>query len=422
MVEYPPYPLDDRIILKPEIPKDKILVWKKDLDRRTVGYSPESQAHPAKMHLFLTQWIIKNLTLEGEVIVDPMAGIGSTILEAARLGRNAIGVEFEQKFVDWGNENIGVLKKQAVIGRVGSAKIIQGDSRELTTILSGYVDGIVMSPPFSKSPRAGNKDKDKFWDNAENRHKRNFTKHGSRRILDSMHYSEDKDNIGNLEYGKNIDAIVMSPPFSKANTGGGIAKKGYEGKHGKDDKLHQRHERQFTEDKDNISNLPHGEIDAIIPSPPHGNRLSDDRVDDGDADRMSYRQTIKGDRERQMCVENGIDPSTYSKDKANVGNLKGKNYLSEMFKVYEQCYSVLKPGGRAVIVTKNFTRNWKQVRLDMDTIRLMEKSGFRLVDRYFREITHPSFWILNYRKRCKEKGVPDPTAHYEDVLVFAKGG
>lgn len=44
----------------------------------------------------------------------------------------------------------------------------------------------------------------------------------------------------------------------------------------------------------------------------------------------------------------------------------------------------------------------------------------KLVDRYYRKLEQASFRILNYRKKCKERGIPDPTAHYEDILVLEK--
>lgn len=534
-MEYPEYPIDDRLIFTAEVPKEKTLRFKGMLHSNLPYYSESSIRHPAKMSILLTKWILQKFTKEGETVIDPMSGIGTTLLEAVNINRNCVAVEFEKKFVDWTNENIILLNKNKPIDRRGKSVVLQGDSRNLTDILNKQADkivfsppycgneafqdqdftlrstkvnptsrkiseqkygkdadAVVMSPPFASSPRAGNKDKDNFWKNQEQRHNRKFTK--SKKILDSMHYSEDPDNIGNLpkgeidtilmspphantissnkkeferikklvdegkaskeltrkyndwlrnksknqgcqghwesNYSKNkdnignlpkgeIDTIITSPPFSQANRGGGIAKKGYKGKHGKDESLHLRHERQLTDNKDNISNLPHGEISAIITSSPYAESVSTKGDPKRRAERMKKAghdpKTIVGGKAR--CGE--IDWQ-YSENKDNLGNLKKKSYLSEMKKVYDQCFSVLKQGGLAVLVTKNFVRNYKMIRLDMDTILLMESCGFKLIDRYFRAIEKPSFWILNYRKQCRKKGIPDPTAHFEDILIFRK--
>ena len=77
-----------------------------------------------------------------------------------------------------------------------------------------------------------------------------------------------------------------------------------------------------------------------------------------------------------------------------------------------------------VLVTKNFTRSKKEVRLDLDTIKLCEAAGFlheqgddtAYPARHRRHIKNPSFWIINYWKKHPDA----PRIEYEDVLVFRK--
>jgi modification methylase len=60
--------------------------------------------HPAKMRPSLARAILQ---IFGESpVLDPMAGIGTTLVEAMLLGMNAVGVEFESKFADQANSNI----------------------------------------------------------------------------------------------------------------------------------------------------------------------------------------------------------------------------------------------------------------------------------------------------------------------------
>jgi len=40
-----------------------------------------------------------------------MAGVGTTLVEAILLGMNAIGIEFEKKFVHQANKNIKHVRK-----------------------------------------------------------------------------------------------------------------------------------------------------------------------------------------------------------------------------------------------------------------------------------------------------------------------
>lgn len=66
----------------------------------------ESVKHPAKANLHMLRWIIEKYTKEGEIILDPMAGTFSTCIMASLLGRNSIGLEYEQKFMDIGKANV----------------------------------------------------------------------------------------------------------------------------------------------------------------------------------------------------------------------------------------------------------------------------------------------------------------------------
>jgi len=59
--------------------------------------------HPAKMCPYLARAILQ---LYGESpVLDPMAGVRTTLIEAVLLGMDAVGVEYERKFVDQANKN-----------------------------------------------------------------------------------------------------------------------------------------------------------------------------------------------------------------------------------------------------------------------------------------------------------------------------
>ncbi len=87
-----------------------------------------------------------------------------------------------------------------------------------------------------------------------------------------------------------------------------------------------------------------------------------------------------------------------------------------MLRVYQQCHKVLKPDGLMVLVTKNFIRDRKEVRLDEDTISLCQRAGFRLIERHCRKLPAQSFWRTIYQQKYPEAPVLDK----EDILVFQK--
>jgi DNA modification methylase len=163
-------------------------------------YCEESMSHPAKMPTYLAQAIISSYTKAGELILDPMTGIGTTIIEAVKLGRNAIGVEYEKNFVDMANKNLRITKEK-LGSSAGTGVIIKGDARELSKTLSKHnFDSIIFSPPFADTLAGSSKDDLKKY------------KHGSA----GKDYGDrdDKNQIGNLKYSP-IDTIIFSPPYEE---------------------------------------------------------------------------------------------------------------------------------------------------------------------------------------------------------------
>ena len=68
--------------------------------QRKGRYLPGSAAHPAKMLPRIATHAISTYTRPGDLVLDPMCGIGTTLVEAIHLGRSALGVEYEPK---WAN-------------------------------------------------------------------------------------------------------------------------------------------------------------------------------------------------------------------------------------------------------------------------------------------------------------------------------
>lgn len=657
------------------------------------AYKKDSMTHPAKMDTMLCRELIRQYTKENELILDPMCGISTTQLEAALLGRVAIGVELEERFVKISEENIRRLGKLAPKGR---AEVIKGDARELSKILKGKADVAVFSPPYAESAQDSNKSPaitkpprpqdvrqyprkppiNRYSENEENignlpykpidavvfsppfaqtpgglTGKKNITAQllegrqtsASRTTFAQTMISKDKKNIDNLattRYGE-VDAIVTSPPFGEAQRGGGIAQKGYDGpKHGPTDlvgkrsympenvggsrdnisnmpygevdaivtsppyseqkkgkadpeKMAERWEKHrkkdwnswgksahtpgrlrgfesmgsgYSENKDNIGNLPHGQVDAVITSPPFEKTLARENPDrrkgywKGSGGYQSGRGTegygetegnigalphgkidavitsppysgsdLRGknaEARRMRLIEAGHDPKEflggvarnavlkhynevdavitsppysesmtkrrkgytthpqlsktrhmgadssdenignlphgqvdaivtsppyegsmesgrhtgginerenlregggnlslsvhYSKSKKNIGNKRGETYLSAMLKVYRECFGVLRPGGRMVLVLKNFIRNKEVQRLDLDTKRLCEACGFRWVETKLFRLPQMSFWRILQKKKYGDQINDWRLITFEFVEVFEK--
>jgi modification methylase len=120
--------------------------------QRRGRYLPASTAHPAKMLPAIAATAITRYTQPGDLVADPMCGIGTTLVEAVHLGRDAIGVEYESRWATIAAANITHARHQ---GATGSGQVIRGDARQLPALLppgaAGRVALVVTSPPYGPS-------------------------------------------------------------------------------------------------------------------------------------------------------------------------------------------------------------------------------------------------------------------------------
>lgn len=120
--------------------------------QRKDTYTPESTAHPAKMLPEVVRHAVVHYTRPGDLVLDPMCGIGTTLVEATRLGRRAVGVEYEPHWVDVSRANLALAREHGVDV---DAQVFQGDARQLVTLLPEQYVGqaalVVTSPPYGPS-------------------------------------------------------------------------------------------------------------------------------------------------------------------------------------------------------------------------------------------------------------------------------
>ncbi len=150
--------------------------------QRAGRYLPAATAHPAKMLPELARRITAEYAPPGGLVVDPMCGIGTTLVEAATLGRRSLGVELEARWADLARHNLTLALPPE---RAGLGEVRVGDARRLPELLGdlrGAVDLVATSPPYACTP--GMIDKP-AW------------RHGGRLCRrDTENYSTDPANLG----------------------------------------------------------------------------------------------------------------------------------------------------------------------------------------------------------------------------------
>ncbi len=150
--------------------------------QRAGRYLPESTAHPGKMLPDLARRITCDYAPPDGLVVDPMCGIGTTLVEAATQGRRSVGVELESRWADLARRNLALALPP---DRVGLGEVRTGDARhlpELLADLAGTVDLVATSPPYACTP--GMIDKP-AWRQG-----------GTLARRDTQNYSPDRANLG----------------------------------------------------------------------------------------------------------------------------------------------------------------------------------------------------------------------------------
>lgn len=115
-------------------------------------YIDSGKAHPAKMLAAIARHAVLAYSRPGDVVLDPMCGVGTVPVEAIDAGRCGYGVDYEPEWVGVAATNLH-LARQRHPDAEGS--VWQGDARRLTTVLPthlhGAVDLVVTSPPYGSS-------------------------------------------------------------------------------------------------------------------------------------------------------------------------------------------------------------------------------------------------------------------------------
>jgi modification methylase len=123
--------------------------------QRIGRYVPDSRNHPGKMLPAIAARAIATYTQPGDLVIDPMCGTGTTLVEAAHQNRHAIGIEYEPAWVDLARRNLSFAKTQ---GAAGDATVSAGDARNVLPLLAKQLGTrgqqatlVLTSPPYGPS-------------------------------------------------------------------------------------------------------------------------------------------------------------------------------------------------------------------------------------------------------------------------------
>jgi DNA modification methylase len=148
----------------------------------------------------------------GDLVVDPMCGIGTTLVEAIHLDRQALGIELEPRWAALATANLAHARTQGASGRAG---VIEGDARELPLLLTRHAQRATSAaaPPASKVARLGAGSVDliltspPYGCQIEMIDKQAWLAGGSLGAKDTRNYSDDRSNLGHARGARYQDAM-----------------------------------------------------------------------------------------------------------------------------------------------------------------------------------------------------------------------
>lgn len=185
-------------------------VWN-DLSSPRNEYQKE---HGAVFPVKLAERLIKMYSKEGDLVLDPFMGIGSTAIAAYGLNRHSVGTELNPKFAAIANN---WLADSAGLFATGiTAKIHNDDCRNLLNYVeANSVQVTVTSPPYADFIQRSVEDRKKT-------HKTSIIEHENNSTV--KQYSEEDNDFGNLAYKDFLEQIkVVLKANLEATKPGGYA-------------------------------------------------------------------------------------------------------------------------------------------------------------------------------------------------------
>ena len=140
--------------------------------------------HPAKFPETLAQEFIEFFTKPGELVLDPMAGTGSTLVAALRCGRNSLGFELNPKYALIACQVLA--DERASLGTPAEwlkADLIQMNAAQADPVQLPIIDYLFTSPPY--------------WDMLHARGAKTQSARRNSADLD-VFYSDDPNDLGNI--------------------------------------------------------------------------------------------------------------------------------------------------------------------------------------------------------------------------------
>lgn len=442
---------------------------------------PEAFSHPAKMAYGLLSRILTHAEEQGwlapsSIICDCFGGISTTGILAAYRGYQAITCELEDKFVTLALENMELHRKKWEKLGCPVPIVISGDSRRLCELVEsadiivkkGLTNTIV---PVTLDEKQENNNEKKMERQIQGRNTISLfptenepktdrkilrcmstaDSHCDETIGDSIQKQRAKrQRTSSVQRRKEQSAISNNdnkgqvPPMQNNGESGHTSQKrrplrqpaGESGsplqflssEHDEKEMVEGEKSRVTNSKKQCANGME--PVSLIISSPPYEGALGN-RKHEGDQKKYLKRQKRYNEKHPEY-KRPSAESMCYPCSEGNIANNSGDTFWQAAKEILEQCHKILRPGGHAIFVCKDFVRKGKRVPFSDDWLKLCEAVGFKLVCRHramlvkedvkddlfggqiIKKTERKSF----FRRLAEAKG--SPKIDWEDVICVEK--
>ena len=170
----------------------------------------DKNIHPAVFPLGLPKHFITLLSHPGELILDPFCGVGTTLLAAQDLGRNAVAFDLKSEYIEYSRKRL----MQSRLDNNAIQLAIQDDARNISKYFNeGTITLSITSPPYANMLNRSRKNKSIRGDKRNNEH-----------FLKNQQYSNNKRDLGTMNHENYSAALteVYSGIFPLMKTRGHV--------------------------------------------------------------------------------------------------------------------------------------------------------------------------------------------------------
>jgi len=171
--------------------KGQVAIWEFFYEKRDIR---DKSIHPAVFPIALPAKCISLFTHKGELVLDPFVGIGTTLIAAKDLERNAVGFDLKKEYIEFAKKRL----LQQTLEEDTQQILICDDAHNIPQYLEEETIALcITSPPYAHMLGKPKLNKSRRADTRNNKH-----------FLEIQQYSDDPRDLGTMTHDNYSNALA----------------------------------------------------------------------------------------------------------------------------------------------------------------------------------------------------------------------